>query len=85
MSSIDEALDYFCRSSPREVDSQNEDSTSEDTAAIETYLILLARLGRFHEALEAWALRVPPEMRLSAYAPTPSVACPADGTVRSIP
>jgi hypothetical protein len=66
---IDEALDYFADRAQK-VDSQNEDSTSEGTAAIETYLILLARLGRFREALEAWALRVPPEMRLSAYAPT---------------
>ncbi len=76
---VDEALDYFAEQA-RKIDPQNENTAAEGTAmkgaaaegtaAIETYLILLARLGRFREALEAWALRVPPEMRLSAYAPT---------------
>ena len=42
----------------------------EGTAAVETYLILLTRLGRFAEALEAVAELVPPGTALSPYAPT---------------
>jgi hypothetical protein len=41
----------------------------EGTAAIETYLILLTRLGRDADALEALATLTPGNIQLSGYAP----------------
>lgn len=60
---VDEALAYF----RDKAETVNVDM--EGTAAIETYLILLTRLGRFEEALEAHAKLVQPGMHLSPYAP----------------
>lgn len=60
---VDEAVEYF-RARAEQVDVEQE-----GTAAIETYLILLSRLGRDDEALEALAQLVPPGVQLSGYAP----------------
>lgn len=61
---VDEAVVYF-RERAEQVSAQDE-----GTAAIETYLILLARLGRHAAALEAYAQLVPVGAQLSPYAPT---------------
>ena len=61
---VEEAVAYF----RDKAESVNVDL--EGTAAIETYLILLTRLGRWEEALEAHARLVEPGMRLSPYAPS---------------
>ena len=42
----------------------------EGTAAVETYLVLLDRLGLATEALEAYSQLVPRQMQLSPYAPS---------------
>jgi hypothetical protein len=60
---VDEALAYF-RDKAETVNVE-----IEGTAAIETYLILLDRLGRYERALEAHAKLVLPGMHLSPYAP----------------
>lgn len=60
---VDEAAAYF-REKAEKVNAD-----MEGTASIETYLILLGRLGRFEEALEAHAKLVEPGMHLSPYAP----------------
>jgi len=60
---VDEALAYF----REKAEKLNVDL--EGTAAIETYLILLVRLGRYSDALEAHAKFVEPGMHLSPYAP----------------
>jgi hypothetical protein len=61
---VDEALEYFAKRAREEC----EDPRS--TTAIETYLILLNRVGRAHEALAAYAELVPSERELSIHAPT---------------
>jgi hypothetical protein len=60
---VDEALAYF-HTRAKEVSAQDE-----GTASIETYLILLSRLNRHAEALEAFAELVPVGAQLSTYAP----------------
>jgi len=60
---VDEALDYFRQQA------ESTDAETYGTAAIETYLILLDRLGRFDEAIDATAALVPTGMQLSPYAP----------------
>jgi hypothetical protein len=62
---VDEAVRFFRRKA--------EQVSIEDagTAAIETYLILLARLGRHAEALDEMARLVSQEVTLSRYAPSP--------------
>jgi hypothetical protein len=60
---VDEALAFFREKA------ETVNVTHEGTAAIETYLILLSRLGRYDEALEESARLVLPGMHLSPYAP----------------
>jgi hypothetical protein len=75
---VEEALDYFARrasdSAVREPTDQASPTTSpkalENTTAIETYLILLTRIGRPGEALSAFADLVPKGAELSPHAPT---------------
>ncbi len=59
----EEAIAYF-RERAETLDPQRE-----GTAALETYLILLARLGRFREAMDETARLVPSGLTLSPYAP----------------
>lgn len=61
---VGEALEYFSQRA-REVDSKEHGA-----GAVETYLILLRRLGRQAEALEVAAELAPAGQRLSPYAPT---------------
>ena len=60
---VDEAIAYF-RSRAEQVDPQQE-----GTGALETYLILLARLARHREAMEEMARLAPRDLPLSGYAP----------------
>ena len=60
---VDEAVSFF---RDRAVSA---DLNLDGTAAIETYLILLSRVGRDAEALEEMAKLVPAGMQLSPYAP----------------
>lgn len=60
---VDEAVKYF----KEKAESIQVDM--EGTAGIETYLILLTRLGRFEDAMEEHARLVEPGMQLSPYAP----------------
>jgi hypothetical protein len=60
---VDEAVEYF--TSQADVSKPEE----EGTAAIETLLVLLARVGRPGEALAAYRERVPTGVQLSAFAP----------------
>lgn len=60
----DEALEYF-----RE-QAQTVEAEEYGTSAIETYLILLQRLGRFVQALDEYSELVPTDCPLSPYAPT---------------
>jgi hypothetical protein len=62
---VDEALAHF-RDRAEAVDAHQE-----GTAALETYLILLARLGRHGEALEETARLAPAGVPFSPYAPKP--------------
>jgi len=61
---VDEAVAHFADRA------QAVDAYSQGSGAIEAYLILLARLGRFDDALEASASLAPPDITLSSYAPT---------------
>jgi hypothetical protein len=62
---VDEAVDRFGRKA-RELAIEEH-----GTGAVETYLILLTRLGRHAEALEVWGELVPAGVQLSPYAPRP--------------
>ena len=61
---VDAALEYFSRRAHEPQDDR------QGAAAIETYLILLARVGRAGEALEEFAALAPKDRELSNYAPT---------------
>lgn len=61
---VDAALAHFA---PK---TKSESDDPQTTAAIETYLVLLARTGRADEALEAFEEFVPVERELSRHAPT---------------
>jgi hypothetical protein len=60
----DDALEYFAQRAREEHDDPR------STTAIETYLILLNRVGRPRDALAAYAELVPRERELSIHAPT---------------
>ncbi len=61
---VDQALEYFGRRAEEvEIDAHG-------TGTIETYLILLDRVGRADEALDEYARLVPANYSLSPYAPT---------------
>jgi hypothetical protein len=60
----DEALRYFRRKA------EQLSIEDEGTGAVETYLILLTRLGRHGEALDEMARLVPNDVALSRYAPS---------------
>lgn len=61
---VDQALEYFARCADEvEIDEHG-------TGAIETYLILLERVGRTDVALDEYARLVPDNYSLSPYAPT---------------
>ncbi len=60
---VDEAIEHF-RSRAAEVDPQELGS-----AAIETYLILLCRLGRYDEAFKTYVEGVPSDVPLSPFVP----------------
>ena len=62
---VDEAVEYFAQ--------QARDTAVDEfgTAAIETYLILLRRVGRSAEALAAYSEFSADGISLSPYAPTP--------------
>ncbi|MGI9456711.1 MAG: hypothetical protein ACR2NU_09125 [Aeoliella sp.] len=59
----DSASAYFCEQA------KQSDPAQEGTAAIETWLVLLDRLGRPEEALAVYDRLVPDDARLSPYAP----------------
>ena len=61
---VDDALDFFAR----QAEAARDDSR--DTAAVETYLVLLERAGRFTDALEAYARLAPRGPSLTRHAPT---------------
>lgn len=61
---VDEALAYF-RGKAEQLDPQEH-----GTAPAEVYIALLARLGRYDEAIEASARLVPPGARVSGFAPS---------------
>ncbi len=61
---VDEALAYF-RAAAEAADPQEQ-----GTAAAEVYVALLARLGRYDEAIEAALALVPPGSRASGFAPS---------------
>jgi hypothetical protein len=61
---IDAALEYFADRA-RAVDVQEQGA-----AAAEVYVALLARLGRYDEAMTAAAEHIPPGARLSGFAPS---------------
>lgn len=60
---VDAALEHFRQFASQEADGLH------GTAAIETYLILLQRVGRPQQALNEYAALVPAECVLSGYAP----------------
>lgn len=60
---VDEAVEYF--TAQADASKPNEDGT----AAVETLLVLLARTGRWAEALSAYGARVPAGVQLSPFAP----------------
>jgi hypothetical protein len=61
---VDDALEYFAERAREERDDPR------STTAIETYLILLNRVGRPRDALAAYAELVPRDRELSLHAPT---------------
>ena len=61
---VDQARDYFSKQA------QDTQIDQEGTGAIETYLILLERIGCPDQALEEYAKLVPSDCLLSPYAPT---------------
>jgi tetratricopeptide (TPR) repeat protein len=65
---VDEALEYFGSRARSEKEADGGESPS--TAAVETYLVLLARTGRYDEALTAYRTLTEPGRDLSRYAPT---------------
>jgi tetratricopeptide (TPR) repeat protein len=65
---VDEALEYFGSRARGERESHGAETPS--TAAVEAYLVLLARTGRFDEALAAYRELTEPGRDLSRYAPT---------------
>lgn len=62
---IEEAIEYFTAQAAEANPEQ------EGTAAVETLLVLLARTGRWGEALAAYRERVPVGVQLSPFAPRP--------------
>ncbi|HEX6962401.1 MAG TPA: hypothetical protein VF175_11075 [Lacipirellula sp.] len=71
---IEEALAYFAGRAPASAAPENEApapaAPEPNQTAIETYLILLTRIGRPAEALAAYAELVPKDLELSPHAPT---------------
>lgn len=70
---VDEAVEYFTSEARREAKSLEGDGATAfgaSTAAIETLLILLTRVGRYEEAMDAYAEYAPADRQLSAPAPT---------------
>ena len=61
---VDEAIRFFHEQAA------NTSTDEHGTAALETYLILLARCGRFDEAMAAFGELVPDSVVLSPYAPS---------------
>ena len=61
---VDAAIDYFGRRARESKDD------AQSTTAVETYLILLTRVGRTGEALSQYAALVPAGRELSTHAPT---------------
>jgi hypothetical protein len=66
---VDEALDYF-RQRAEQVDAYHE-----GTLAGEVYVVLLARLGRYTEAIDAAAKMIPPGTHTTGFAPTLMELC----------
>jgi hypothetical protein len=61
---VDEAIEYF----RRQAESANVEVDT--TAAVEVYIVLLARLGRWPEAVEAAASMLPPGIQTTGFAPS---------------
>lgn len=61
---VDPAVSYFRQRAERT------DCREIGTGPVEAYLILLCRLERYDDAMEAYAALVPVDVRLSPYAPT---------------
>lgn len=61
---VEQAIEFFSRHA------DSIDINEFGTSAVETYLILLNRIGRAGQALEEYPKLVPPDQTLSPYAPT---------------
>jgi tetratricopeptide (TPR) repeat protein len=70
---VDEALDYFRKQTESNL------AESENTMPAETFVVLLAQLGRYREALEAATRFLPPGRRVFRFAPSLAELCRAAG------
>src|SRR6185369_1312424 len=70
---VDAALEYFRKQAESNL------AESENTMPAETYVVLLARLGRYPEAIEAATRFLPPGRRVFRFAPSLAELCRATG------
>jgi hypothetical protein len=61
---VAEAIEYFRRRA------ESADVQVETTAAVEVYIVLLARLGRWSEAIDATVSLIPPGIQTTGFAPS---------------
>jgi hypothetical protein len=73
---VDQAVEHF------RAEAEKSEVEVETTMAVEVYIVLLARIGRHREAIEATATLIPPDIQTTGFAPPLAELARAAGDYR---